>query len=515
MRKRLVVILLCVWPFALLAQQTQPIRYEIEKISKDQQCPFELLQEQGLLYAFKTNNASEKDVLWSFVRIDTSLLEVRNDRIPLPLYYDFFSSASNGSYSVFLFQDAKVGKSDSLGIRFVIFNRQSNTFTAFDDKLSPGSVLLDVSLAGNALFVPVNSESVGGGVLFYDLENGSRRVLSPKLDDRFVLFHSETDKKTNIVVIAAKEFSERRHVATSFFQYDSDGNLLRTNRYVNEGGVTIGRMCFDLDRKLNLSVFATLETVDAKKVDLKGVTGDFEKTSVRVACIRFAGGKPSASFYLFKDMPDIERALTTYDRVKVREERLKRKSKGRDKRKEIGFQFLSPCLLKTQGETVLSLEAFVPEYHTETRMDYGIYGMFPYSYTVFDGYDFVSNVQLAFDSTGTLLWQNSVRFDNALSYDLCPHSDIACCADELIVMSSSDNSLRYEVFDGSGQLLLDQRQQPLDLFYETDFLTDERYSSVSHWYGNRFIVSGEQTIQNGVHSKPHRTVFFWQRVQFE
>lgn len=514
MLKRLVVLLLCASAFASFAQQVQPVRHEFEKRDEEQQCPFELLEKQGVLYAYQTDQVNEDDILWNFVRLDTNLLEVRSDLIPLPAHYTFCTSQSNAEMSVFLFTDGRARKSDSVGIKSVFFHRTTNTFTTFEKKMPPGSAVLDVALMDASLFVVVNNKA-GGMVLHYDSKNSVQCMLLSCVNGNFVFFHAEAHEAAHIVVVAAKEFEDRRCLATTFLQYAPDGTLLRCDRYADEGGTCLGRMCFDFDAERNLSVYATLERQEARKVDLKGLSDDFDKVSIGVACIRFTGGRPVAHAFLFKDMPDIERAMTTSDRVKVREEQLKQKSGKQKERKEIGFQFLAPHLTKIGGVNVFSAEAFVPEYHTETRMDYGFYGMFPYSYSMFDGYDFVSTVLWAFDASGNLQWQSSVKFDNALNHTLWPHSNVTCCLGELQVISSRDNRLRYEVLDESGQLLLNQQNQPLDLLYEADFLTQESQTFVSHWYGNRFIVSGEQIIRNGVRSKPLRMVFFWQKIQFE
>ncbi len=516
MLKRIAVLILCVSALASFAQPMQPARHELEKSAGEQQCPFELLEKQGVLYAYQTDQASEEDnVFWSFVRLDTNLLEVRSDLIPLPVRYAFCASQSNPEMAVFLFTDGRAKKSDSIGMQSVLFHRATNTFTTFQDKLPPGSAVLGMALIDEAVFVPVNYKSGGGSVLYYDSKSGMRRVLQPRIDSDYAFFQAEANEAAHTVVVAAKEFEGKRNVATTFLQYGADGGLLASNRYQHEGDVTLGRLCFDFDMERNLSVYATVERQETKKVDLKELADDFDKVAVGVACIRFSDGQPQTHSYLFKDMPDIERALTASDRVRVREDRLKQKRNKQKESKEIGFQFLAPHLTKIDGMYVFSAEAFVPEYHTEARMDYGFYGMFPYSYTVFDGYDFISTVLWAFDATGALKWQSSVKFDNALSYDLWPHSDVTNCLGELLVVSARDNRLRYEVLDGLGQILLEHQHQPLDLLYEVDFLTREGHASMSHWYDNRFIVSGEQIIQNGVRSKPRRMVFFWQKVQFE
>lgn len=157
----------------------------------------------------------------------------------------------------------------------------------------------------------------------------------------------------------------------------------------------------------------------------------------------------------------------------------------------------------------------MPYYHTETRMNYGYYGGYPYSYTVFDGYDFFSEVLLAFDAEGHLLWQQSVKFDNELTYDLFPHASEGVCFDELVVASPYRNYLRYTAFDKEGQLLMNQQSEKLAPIHGADYVEDEYFAQMVPWYGNRFLIYGSQIIQNGTQPKPKRAVFYLQKVQYD
>ena len=227
---------------------------------------------------------------------------------------------------------------------------------------------------------------------------------------------------------------------------------------------------------------------------------------------------PESHVYLFKDMPEIEHALTSSDRVRLREEQLKLKKNKKTTKGEIAFQFLTPRLTDYGDLTVFAAEAFIPYYHTETRMSYGYYGYYggyPYTYTIFDGYDFFSEVLLAFDKDGRLMWQQSVKFDNELTYDLAPHATESVCYDELVVASPYRNHLRYVAFDAGGHQLMNQQSEKLDPTHGGDYVEDEYFAQIARWYGTRFLIFGSQIIQNGSQPKPRRTVYYLQKVQYD
>ena len=184
--------------------------------------------------------------------------------------------------------------------------------------------------------------------------------------------------------------------------------------------------------------------------------------------MRFTSAVPDSKVYLFKDMPDIEHALTASDRVRLREERLRQQNRQNATLGEVAFQFLTPRLTAFGELTVFAVEAFMPFYHTETRMSYGYYGYYggyPYSYTVFDGYDFFSEVLLAFDQ--------------------------------------------------EGQALMNLQSEKIAPIHGADYIEDEYFAQVAKWYDNRFLIFGSQVIQNGTQPKPRRTVYYLQKVQYD
>jgi len=343
-------------------------------------------------------------------------------------------------------------------------------------------------------------------------------MMTPALSESFVLFQTEAFKKNHCFVVAAKEYENKRFVSTAFLVFSPTGNLRATYRYGNITNAALGRMVFRFDEGGNLVVIGTLERESGRKVNLEGVTENFDKESVGVVWMRFVGGQPDSKMYLFKEMPDIEHALTASDRVRVREDRLKKQNKSKSSLSEIALQFLTPRLIDFGDLTIFAAEAFMPYYHTETRMNYGYYGYYggyPYTYTIFDGYDFFSEILLAFDRDGQLQWQQSVKFDNELTYDLFPHAAEGVCYDELVVASPYRNKLRYTSFDAQGQPLMNQQEEKLASYHGADYVDEEYFAKMEKWYGTRFMIYGSQVIQNSANPKPRRWVNYIQKVQYD
>ena len=502
------------------AQQVEPVRYEVNRWNKDQDCHFLSFGANGGLVVSETEQADkEKHRLWSFACVDSSLYENRCDLIPLPEKLKFFDSDSDEHYAAFLFvNDGNKKAADTLDFLVVSFNREENSYRTFWNKWPDKAVPLSIEVADGTMMLALNNKSGNGALYFYDLTSNACRTVTPTSSNSFVLFQTEAFPKQHCFVVAAKEYENKRFVSTSFLVYTTTGALQGNYRYENIPNAALGRMGFRFDESNDLVVIGTLERETGRKVNLQGVTEDFDKESVGVVWMRFVSGTPDSKVFLFKDMPEIEHALTASDRVRVREERLRNQKKDDPKKGEIAFQFLSPRITDFGHLTIFAVEAFMPYYHTETRMNYGYYGYYggyPYTYTVFDGYDFFSEVLLAFDTDGNLKWQQSVKFDNELTYDLFPHTSEGVCFDELVVASPYHNNLRYTAFDAEGQVLMGQQNEQLAPIHGADYVEDEYFAQMAPWYGNRFLIYGSQIIQNSTQPKPRRTVYYLQKVQYD
>ena len=519
MRKICLIAALLVSTCWVYSQQVETARYEVPRWGKDQSFHFESFLELGGMAVVETDKTNEeKQRLWNFVTLDTSLYELRSDLVPLPEKMTFFDSKSSDRWAAFVFLDEKQQRSDSVVFWVVSYNRLEQEFNTFIGRLPERSILQSMALIDGTLMMAVNNKGGGGFLSQYDLDHNRHRTITPGIDNDFILFQFVAMPETKEFVLAAREFVDKHYKATAFLVYSRDGLLLQSHRFENGENAGLGRMCFAFDRQHQLTVYATLERESNRKVTVEGMTEDFSKEAVGVTWIKFAFAGTQAKTYLFKNLPDIDQALTSSNRLKVKEELLKMQQGKKKEKDEITFQFYAPRLVDFAGNHVFVAEAFQPIYHTETRMDYGYYGIYrsyPVTYTIFDGYDFFSEILLSFDEEGELQWHHSVRFENDLCDDLWAHALEAVANDELLVASPGRQILRYEVFDTDGMPLLSQQLMPMDFLYPNDSFEEDYDLGLMPWYGSRFLVHGCQLVQNPALRNTRRTVFYVQKLQYE
>lgn len=519
MRRIHLIAILLVSACCAFAQQVETSRFEVNRWSDKQGCRFVSFQEQGGMMVYETEKTDEeKNRLWCFTALDTSLYELGNTMIGLPGNMKLFDAKSSQHWATFVFVDEKPSKSDSVGFWILSYQFQEQRFDTIIDRLPERSSPQSLALVDGTLMLSVNGKSGNGFLLQYDLASHRHRIITPSISNDYVLFQLAAVPEARAFVLAAREFVEKRYRATCFFVYSGDGALMRSHRYENGENAGLGRMCFSFDAARQLVVYATLERETNRRITAEGMTEDFSREAVGVTWIKFAAGGAQTKTYLFKNLPDIDQALTLSNRLRVREEALKMQQGKKKEMGEIAFQFYLPRLVDWGGNHVFVAEAFQPVFHTETRMEYGHYGFYrtyPVSYTIFDGYDFFSEILLAFNDEGELQWHNTVRFENDLCDKLSAHALESVAQDELVVCSPSHNTLRYEVFGADGVQLLNQQLMPLDFLHKNDSFDEEYHAGISHWFGGRYLVHGCQIVQNPAMRNTRRTVFYVQKIQYE
>ena len=519
MRRIHLIAILLVSACCGFAQQVETSRFEMDRWSNDQGCSFVSFGDQGGMMVTETNKFDdEKGQLWNFITLDTNLYDLKSDLIPLPEKLALFDARSSERWAAFVFLNEKKQKSDSVNFWVVTYNRVEQEFNTFFGKLPERSTIQSMALIDGTMMLSVNGREGNGFLSQYNLDSYSHRTITPAINNDYVLFQLATMPESKEFVLAVREFVDKRYKATNFFVYSRNGVLMQSHRFENGENAGLGRMCFSFDPAHRLTVYATLERESNRKLTAEGMTEDFSREAVGVTWIKFASEGPLAKTYLFKNLPDIDEALTSGDRLRVREEMLKMQQGKKREKGEITFQFYVPRLVEFGGHQVFVAEAFQPVFHTEIRMEYGYYGFYgtyPVHYTIFDGYDFFSEILLAFDDEGELLWHNTLRFENDLCSELSAHAVEAVSHDELVVSSPSRNTLRYEVFDTDGTRLLTQQTLPMDFLYRTDSFDDEYEAGIFPWFGDRFLIHGCQIVQNPALRNTRRAVFYVQKIQYE
>ena len=149
------------------AQQVEPVRYEVDRWSKDQDCHFQSLGSSDGIMVYETDrvNKEKQQRLWDFACLDSSLYETRSDLIPLPEKLKYFDSDSDGHYAAFFFvNEGNKKAADTLDFLVVSFNRKEGTYKTFWDRWPEKSVPLSVKVVDGTMMLALNNKNGNGSL---------------------------------------------------------------------------------------------------------------------------------------------------------------------------------------------------------------------------------------------------------------------------------------------------------------------------------------------------------------
>lgn len=516
LQRTLLFCLIFVMSCVCYAQRSEPARFETDVVSKEQRMFFLPYGADNVITVVETNAIEEKKLkVWEVVRLDSSLFEVEHKSIIIDKELRLNKSSHSTSCCAFLFSDEHRKKNDTIRYELYMFDDKSLEPVVMRGCFPRNYQVRALHVMETNVMIVAQSDAGSGELHFYGMKTGFSQQYRLTLPNDFIFAQSAVLRNQNCYVVSAKEFKDRYYFRTSFLLFSPEGKMIKRLQYDNPEHLTLGRMCFNVDAQGRLVVYATLERYSNRKRTALQQPEELDKTSLGVLWLKFDGDVASSKTYLFKNIRGLEKALSGEDMLRVKEDDRQRKKKNDAMKKEITFLLSVPQLCRFGALNVFAAEAFRPSYHTETRMEYGFYGMMPQTYTIFDGFENLSTIILAFDDQGELMWNAYSKFDPVLSYNLASVSFVYPINDELVVAFASDNTINYEVLDIVGHKLLSCEKSKIKLKNGIDRLEYEDFSRMSNWYGNRFLLSGKQTLLNSSMKKGRREVVFLQKVQFE
>src|SRR5690606_1316430 len=148
---------------------------------------------------------------------------------------------------------------------------------------------------------------------------------------------------------------------------------------------------------------------------------DAQETTAREAAGLFylqlkPNGQSNIQYHPFASLPNIDNALASEDLMRYRQQQSR--GKVNIEETDIAFQFYEPQLIKQDSLLLFSAEAFRPRYRVESRIDYDFYGRpIPYTYTIFEGYQFFNTLLVSFNNEGGVNWLNTFQIRDLTSYE--------------------------------------------------------------------------------------------------
>ena len=221
----------------------------------------------------------------------------------------------------------------------------------------------------------------------------------------------------------------------------------------------------------------------------------------------------SNSFYEFSDLQNFYRYLRKPSDLSVRRG-TNRVARG-GKESSIDHDLLAHDVFKWKDNYVFLAEAYYPEYRTVTTMVYDYYGRpYPSTYSVFEGFRYLTTFIAGFDSTGVMKWNNDLELRNIITQNLKQKVLAWEDTDGLVLSFTEDARIASKILsDGNTTGSISYTDiAPLS---SRDKVFNDSNSNIVSWYGNYFLVYGYQNIKNNYQAdRSNKNVFYINKVAF-
>lgn len=471
--------------------------------------PYQLCNfgEKGILIFYKKHSDDKNKELWAFWHYDKYFIMQWETEVSTPANFYFQQVSIEGDKAFFAFyNDEKKYEKDNLFL--VSINITAKKLVSHTLKVpKKGKVSSLITYDGKA-FIALSGKKDKISLFSYDIKNQQQKELNTDKEHIDVM-NLTIDKQKKELIVLERKILSRRNYETKLLHFSLTGNIISEHK-IN---------MLDNKKIINNSEYTSLGNegyivtgtyIDANTSRPQKTDDSQVSSGLFFAKYNNHNIEENIKFYDFSDFKDF------YNYV-YRENITSLRKINKDGKKElaVNFQLLTHNIIKQDSIFILTLEAYYPEYHTERRYVYDYYGrMIPTYYNIFDGYRYTNAMIACFDDAGELLWNNGIKIQNTLSYDLYPRVNIDEENTSLVLSYANEGNIVAKVIN-KDKIISNQEKYPVELRFNRDILINEEDACIIKWYGEYYIYKSYQTIRNNTRKKNKRTVFAITKLIYE
>ena len=494
------------------AQRNNPVRVELNANLDMEDYNFVPCGDMGVLVFFESENkGSALDTrVWHFAFYNKDLQQQWLSDTALIDGAKFRGHVSDNNYTYLFFIDSDRIRS-SCNMQLVVVDYTVNIFKVIDLSVPEKAEPAEFGIINGKVVIPFNNNSYEPNISFIDLSTGTVNTISPELEGLNIIQDLSVRTSGGDIYIIIDNYLGKKQNALMILSLSAAGTIkqkLTINPSV-EGKVLNEARLFQAGRD-TLLVFGTYHGEPAR---LRSSAEETGPGSAGYFVARFINNNQDIiNYYNFLEFEEMFRSLSSKTVADLRRKAEKQKSRGAEY--SLDYTLLLHNIIDYNKNYVLLSEAFYPEYRTVTNMYYDYYGRpIPQTYTVFDGYKYISGIAAAFTTSGELLWDNGIEMADIVTFNLDKYLGNFVDGDELAMFYSNENKIFYKVI-GKPEDGGPTQSIQLESKYKGDKVMEDLGSRMVHWYGNYFLCYGYQQIKNNRLPDSKRTIFFFSKLAF-
>ncbi len=495
----------------LMAQDNRPVRMEIPV--KDDSDIYKVVPcgQNGLLIIYLSADTDERqNMLWVAALLDTDLKEIWRKSFPLPKGFVLEEALYTNNRLIGFFHSPRGASEDNF--RIIDIRLTSGELSETSQTVPEKSGVAYFSAGEQFAVAGINIRNDESVILAYQFSNSLISVISPGIPGNLAIESISIDKPSGVISAIIRTLGSARKRAYFLVKSYANGQIISNlqlskfddNRLINTA------FAYRVDGNTDLIIGSYGRSSRARTIE--GVE------SVGVASTGFFSvlirnnAEENANFYEFTDFENFFRYLRRPSDLNLRRGS-SRIERGRDY--SMDHDILAHEVFRWKDQFVFMAEAYYPEYRTVTTMVYDYYGRpYPSTYSVFEGFRYLTTFIAGFDQAGNLLWNNDLELRNILSQKLKRRVLAWEDNEGLVLAYVNDGKITSKLIDRNKTI-----ESPFNSDIETlsprDRIFDDTNSSIEQWYNNYFVVYGYQNIRNSyVSSRSNKNVFYINKMAY-
>jgi len=495
------------------SQDKKPVRIEIPVKDDTEIYKVVPCSNNGVMIIYLSSETDQTgDMLWVTAMLDIKFKEIWRKNYALPKGFVLEDALYGNNHMVAFFHSSR--GSAEFNFRVLDVMVRDTLLTEVKYTIPERSGLSHFSICNNFALAGLNNKNDESLLLRYDFKTREISSISPGIAGSVVIESLNIDIETSIISLVLRNTGSARKRSYYLVKTNSNG--------VKQSELTLSK--FGDNNMINT---AFSYSIDARTDLIIGSFGHSSRTrvidgfeSVGVASTGFFSvlihdnQEVNSGFYDFTDFKNFYRYLRRPADLNFR--RASNRAEGASGANlSIDHDLLAHDVFKWKDQYVFIAEAYFPEYRTVTTMVYDYYGRpYPSTYSVFEGYRYLTTFVAGFDSTGTMKWNNDLELRNMLSQNLKPRVIAWEDVDGLVLSYTDGGKIASKLIDGSNTIDNTSFTDIASLSPRDKVYRDSN-SSIEYWYKNYFLVYGYQTIRNSYqNSRNNKDIFYLNKIAF-
>lgn len=507
----LLIIFSVIWNLSF-SQDKKPVRLEIPVKNDSEIYKVVPCSNNGVMIIYLSSETDkEGNMLWVTAMLDPSLKEIWRKSHPLPKGFVLEDALYANNHLVVFFHSPRGSAEFNFRVLNVMIKEALLTEVKYS--IPERSGLSHFGISNSFALAGLNNKNDESLLLRFDFNTKEIAAISSGISGSVVIESLNIDKETGVISTILRTTGSARKRAYYLVKTSSNG--------VRQSELALSKFG---DNNMINTAFAY--SIDAGSELIIGSYGRSSRTtvidgyeSIGVASTGFFSilirnnQEVNSNFYDFTDFQNFYRYLRRPADLNTR--RNTNRIDHPAGTLSIDHDLLAHEVFRWKNQYVFIAEAYYPEYRTVTTMVYDYYGRpYPSSYSVFEGFKYLTTFVAGFDSTGAMKWNNDLELRNILSQNLKPRVIAWEDSDGLVLSYTNDGKIASKLIDG-GTTIDNISYTDIASLSPRDKVYRDENSSLEFWYNNYFLVYGYQNLRNSYQNdRNNKDVFYINKIAF-